>query len=316
MIAEMFGKLPPCGRFWLYLGLVTLAAAAGMSLAFGREISWLHAAFLACMSAIAAFLPHVAYEQWEGGKRKTSVTLAIMAIPLFAIEFYTHAGYTAGLRGRNIETATVQNARYDSRQDEVREGKASLELWAKRLADLEREHAWAATVTADALRAQLSTADEAIRQEERRGGCGPKCLGLKKDKAALEARIALAEEKSTLTTRIEAARKVLAASREKAVTTEHQSSAVAHQNAFLSRVVSLAAHGSLEPTAFVGEAAQQSVNLAMALAGTGLPALALFIAGLYRREDDNHDKRDVADVASQPVVQLRVRTIAQARAAA
>lgn len=316
MIAQMFGELPPWGRFWLYLGGITLAAAAGMSLAFGREISWLHAAFLACMSAVAAFLPHVAYEQWGDGNRKTAITLAIVFVPLFAIEFYTHAGYTAGLRGRNIETAIVQNARYDSRQDEVREGKASLALWERRLSDLEREHAWATTVTADALRTQLSTADEAIRQEERRGGCGPKCLALKKDKAGLEARIALAEEKSTLTTRIEATRKVLSASREKAATTDHQSSAVAHQNAFLSRIVSLAAQGSLEPTPFVGEAAQQSVNLAMALAGTGLPALALFIAGLYRRGEEAGDKPAAAEAVNPPAVQLRVRTIAQARAAA
>lgn len=283
MIREMTRGLPPWGLFWAYLGLATLACAAGMSFAFGYEISVKHALFLVCLSIIAAFLPDVANEQRQQGRPITAAVLALISVPVLAIEFYTHAGYTAGLRGANIETATVQNARYDARQDEVREGKASLAMWEKRLADLTAEHAWAASVTAEALRAQLASANLAIEQESKRGGCGPRCLERTKERDALATRIALAEEKVDLTKKIEATKRILAGSREKAVTTEHKSSAVAHQNDFLARTVALVTAGSLEPSKIMSEGAQQTVNLAMAIAATGLPALAFFVMGLYRR---------------------------------
>ena len=48
---EMFGELSAWGRFWLYLGLITLVWAAAMSYSFGAEISLKHAMFLMCLSA-------------------------------------------------------------------------------------------------------------------------------------------------------------------------------------------------------------------------------------------------------------------------
>lgn len=287
VIRSMFASLDPWGRFWLALGLVTLACAAAMSYAFGAEISLKHALFLTCLTVIAAFLPEAAYSQWERGRKGPAIVLALIAIPTLVIEFYTHAGYTAGLRGYNIETATVQNARYDHRQEEVREGKTSLGMWETRLKALEAENAWLPTVTAEALRSQLASANLAIEQEAARGGCKAKCLARTKERDELSARIALAEEKSDLTGKIEATKRVLAQARDKAAVTEHKSSAVQHQNEFLAKAVALVAVGSLKPSEIMTEGAQQTVNLAMALAGTGLPALALFIAGLYRREQDD-----------------------------
>jgi len=50
-------------------------------------------------------------------------------------------------------------------------------MWEKRLAELEGANAgWITTVTADALRAQLASAELAISQEAARGGCKAKCL--------------------------------------------------------------------------------------------------------------------------------------------
>jgi hypothetical protein len=288
----MYSGLDPWGRFWMTLGLATLCCAAAMSYSFGAEISTKHALFLVALTAIAAFLPEAAYRQWTIGKRTVGVALAVIAVPVLAIEFYSHAGYTAGLRGSNLESATVQNARYDARQDEVKEGRASLVMWEQRLAALTAEHGWTASVTAEALRAQLAGANLAIEQETKRGGCGPKCLERTKERDAISARIAIAEERSSLAAKIEATKRVVAASRDKAVTTEHKSSAVAHQNDFLARTVALVAGGSLEPSKIMTEGAQQTVNLAMALAGTGLPALALFVAGLYRRPESHSGPSD------------------------
>jgi len=167
----------------------------------------------------------------------------------------------------------------------VKEGKASLILWEKRLAELEAANAWSATVTADALRAQLASATLAIEQEAARGGCKAKCLARTKERDDLASKIAIAEEKSDLTRKIEATKAVLAKARDVAAVTEHKSSPVVHQNQFLAKAVTLVGFGSLEPTPHITAAAEQSANLAMAVAGTGLPAFCLFIAGLYRRSN-------------------------------
>ncbi|MGP1667721.1 MAG: hypothetical protein ACTS5I_17850, partial [Rhodanobacter sp.] len=83
-----------------------------------------------------------------------------------------------------------------------------------------------------------------------------------------------------------ATQRILDKKRDTAATTEHKSSAVDHQNRFLAKAVAFVSAGSFKPTEIMTEGAEQTVNLAMALAGTGLPALALFIAGLYRRRDE------------------------------
>ena len=123
----------------------------------------------------------------------------------------------------------------------------------------------------------------------------------------------------TKVTKIEATKAVLAGARDKAAVTEHKSSPVVHQNQFLAKAVTLVGFGSLEPTPHITAAAEQSANLAMAVAGTGLPAFCLFIAGLYRRKEDHQ-----ADIAppvtvtktdTRPSV-LKTQTIAQLRSLA
>lgn len=287
-VTAMMGDIGPAGRVWAHVGVIVLVVAAAMSWGFGAEVSWKHAAFLACLTFVAAFGPDAAHRAWHDGKKGAAIAIALICAPLLAIEFYSHAGYTAGLRGHNIETATVQNVRYDQRQDEVTEGKASLAMWTKRLKELEDQNAgWITTTTAEALRAQLASANLAIEQEAARGGCKAKCLARTQERDALAARIALAEEKDGLTKKIEATKAVLARARNVAAETEHKSSAVVHQNQFLAKAVALVGFGSLAPTPTVEAAAQQSANLAMAIAGTGLPAFCLFVAGLYRRKDDD-----------------------------
>lgn len=288
LITAMMGPLNATGHVWAVVGLIVLVVAAAMSWSFGSEVSWKHAAFLACLTFVAAFGPDAAHRAWHDNKRIASVVIALVCVPLLAIEFYTHAGFTAGLRGHNIETTSVQNVRYDQRQDAVKEGRTNLGFWEKRLAELEAANGWVATVTAEALRAQLASANLAIEQEAARGGCKAKCLERTKERDGLAAKIAIAEEKADLTKKIEGVRKVLSTARETAAVTEHKSSPVVHQNQFLGRAVSLVGFGSLEPTPHIQAAAEQSANLAMAIAGTGLPAFCLFVAGLYRRKDDDH----------------------------
>lgn len=286
-ITAMLGDLTPTGRVWARVGIVVLIVAAAMSWDFGSSVSLKHAAFLAALTFVAAFGPEAAYKAWQERKFGSAIAIAIICAPLLVIEFYSHAGYTAGLRGSNVETAVVQNTKFDARQDEIKEGRASLAMWERRLAELESQNAWVTTVTADALRAQLASANLAIEQEAAKGGCKARCLARTKERDELAAKIALAEEKSTLTKNIEATKRVLAEARDKAAVTEHKSSSVVHQNQFLARAVALVGYQSLEPSKTIETATEQSASIMMALAGTGLPAFCLFVAGLYRREEEH-----------------------------
>jgi hypothetical protein len=288
----MFGDLAPTGRAWARVGIIVLGVAALMSYDFGASVSWKHGAFLALLSFVAAFGPEAAHKAWEEGRKGVATTIAVLCVPLLAIEFYSHAGYTAGLRGDNIATAKVANVKYDNATDAVKEDKANLTMWTERLAKLEAENAWVVTVTADALRAQAVNM-EGDKVFKRSKECANVTIAESRkfcDKLAdIRSRISLAEEKATLTKQIEGTKKVLADARSKADTTEYKSSAVVHQNEFLAKAVALVGYGELAPSATIEETAQQSANLMMALAGTGLPAFALFIAGLYRRKEQSED---------------------------
>lgn len=300
IVKAMFGSLSPWGRFWLALGLFSLAAAAGMSFAVGWKMTALHAIFLACLSFVTAFLPEAAYKAWNEGKKGVAIALTLIAPPLFAVEFGQHAAYTAGIRGHDLATTKVQNIKFDDGRGNVEEAKKTLAMFEKRLADLQGENKWTTSVTADALRAKLQSLNLAIDLEAKRGGCKEKCLARTKERDETASRIAVLERVDETTAKIEATKKVIASAREKAATIEHKSSQTEHMNAFLSKAASFLGKGELTPDAYTEEGTQLSANLAMALVGTGLPALALFVAGLYRREEEAQPDPVARETVSLP----------------
>lgn len=300
LLREMYGELTAWGRFWLVLGLVTLCAAAAMSMAFGWSVSFKHAMFLGCLSVIAAFAPDAAHQQWKRGSKGIAAAIAIVCAPLLMIEFYSHAGYTAGLRGENIAVAKVQNVKWDDGRDQVEDNRANLKLWTEQLATLQADNAWAATVTADGLRQQIDSLKSAEAAEARLGGCGRKCRAIQDEIASVSGKVAVVEQREDLTKRIEATQRLVDKYREKSATIEHKISSVDMQNQFLAKAVALFTEGSLQPTQRQDATAEQTINLAMALAGTGLPAFALFIAGLYRTRDPYEDEPRVVHRSPRP----------------
>lgn len=287
LFRSIYGELDPFGRFWLYIGLAALGAAAAMSFAFGLDVSLKHAVFLAVLTVVAAFGPMAAELLASRGRKGVALAVGLLCVPLLAIEFYSHAGYTAGLRGSNLDVAMVHNTKWQGAQDGVTESKTDLARWAKRLADLEAANVWAPTVTAEALRAQLASANLAIDLEAKRGGCKDRCLARTKERDEIASRIAIAEEHSELTRKIEATRRVIDKARADAAGTEHKVSAVAKQNDALKTWVAMVVNGDTKASEFQAAAAQESANLAMAIAGTGLPAFALFLAGVFRRKPED-----------------------------
>lgn len=289
-ITAMLGDLTPTGKMWARVGVVTLIVAAAMSFDFGYAVSLKHACYLALLSFAAAFGPEVAHKLYEEGRYGFCAFVALCASGLLVIEFGSHQSYTAGIRGSNLGEARTQNVRYDGAQERVEEAKTSLKFWTERLTALEAQNAWVTTVNAEALRSQLASAELAIKQEEARGGCKAKCLARTKERDELLSKIALAEEKGTLVKQIEGARKVIAGARDTADKTERKESAVQHANDSLARLVAFFGQGSTKPSEHIMHGAEMSANLAMALAGTGLPAFCLLVAGLYRkprRHDDD-----------------------------
>lgn len=296
IIKELFGELSLWGKVWLTFGLVALLAAAGMSVMVGWKMTALHALFLGVLSFVTAFLPHSAYQAWQDGKRGVAIIVAFLSIPLFVIEFGQHAAYTAGIRGYDLATTKVQNVKYDDGRADVDEAKATLAMFEKRLAELQGENKWSTTVTADALRARMESLNLAIKLEAERKGCKAICLARTKERDDVAARIAVLERVDETIAKIEATKAVIAKARVKSASIEHKSSTTEHMNAFLSKTAAFVGKGELKPDEYTEEGTQLSANLAIALAGTGLPALALFMAGLYRRKEDE----TLAHTAAKP----------------
>lgn len=246
--------LHPIRKMFRRLGLgLTVCSAAltglfGLTMSHNALLALLVAAGLMCASVASAYVWPFVSEAIHGRRWISAGALAAFGLLVTTTDLTTNFGSIAWQRTTDIQTAAVQNTKYDDKRDMISEGRASLEMWQKRLAALQTEHAWTATVTATALRAEIPALDEAIAQESRRVRCGPKCLALKEKKADVERRIALAEEKADLTKKIESTKAVLANHRERAAETKKADSAALMQNLSLASMFTL----SLQPT----EAAQ------------------------------------------------------------
>lgn len=283
LIRAQYSELHPFGQFFFGLGIVSLVVAAGMTFKFGWSMSVLHALSLAAVSIVASFLPEAAYRIGEEGRKGLAVTIALLFVPLVCVEYFSHVGYTVGQRVENTQQAGVHNTKFDDTRAAVESDRANLALWREHLAKLEAENAWVATVSADGLKAQSLVAQEAIDQEARRGGCGPRCFALMKDKAALDERIALAERASDLSSKIEATQRILDKKTETAATATYESSAVVNQTAFVSKIVSM----SLTPDEGTQEGSQIGISASLALANVLLTPLCFLVAGRFRKRSED-----------------------------
>jgi leucyl-tRNA synthetase len=267
-----------------------------MAYKFGAEMSFEHGVFLVLVAVLAALVLPVRDVIAANGWRSTAKGCTYVLAPLLIFgEFFSHLGYTFGQRDGNVSTAIHQTVALREQGESLAEAKASLTRWQQRLADLEQRNAWVPTVTADGIRAQIDTMDEAIRQEERRGGCGPRCLTLKQQRAALDARRATLEERKDLTDRIEAARAIIDRQRDKVATaakSENGHSAVVAQTTAFAKLYTM----SLTPDAGSLDGVKMAIGVFIALLATIVPPAALTLACRMGRrpEDDITPANDTA----------------------
>lgn len=228
----------------------------GWSMGSNVVMSLILAGGLMCATFASAYVWPFVASAYQSRQWGTFAFLAAFAVLCTGTDLSTNFGSIAWQRSADVDAATKQDVVHDERGEALKEGKTNLALWQKQLAALEAANAWAPTVTATALRAELPAMDEAVRQEEKRGGCGPKCLALKEKKASIESRIAIAEERTSLRDKIEATKRVVDGAREVAVTTKKGESATRDMNLNLASMFTL----SLQPT----EAAQHWTNKGVA----------------------------------------------------
>jgi hypothetical protein len=278
------------------ISTVALVSGAWMSFSFGASMSFAHGITLALLTFVAAFMfvliDHLkanGLATWKAG------LLTGVACIFLAAEFFSHIGYTIGTRVENTEMTEVQNIKYDDSREMVADNKANLKMWKERLADLEKQNGWTATVSADALRAKLPGLELQIDQESKRGGCGPLCLKYTKERDDVKAQIATVEEVTGLKKQIEATQRKVDDYREKSAKVEYKSSPIVNQTKFVSQLATV----SLEP----GKAALTWTQIAI---GFLIAAVTTFLAPYVNFlvfGDAVHSKTTLADKVSTSLQQ-------------
>ncbi|MFZ4072101.1 MAG: hypothetical protein ACOYJ6_18650 [Caulobacterales bacterium] len=272
-------------------------------------MSWLHGVALALTTIACAFMfPAIEFVKRMGmtwGARG----LTVVACGFFALELFGHLGYTVSKRTHSTDAAVVQTAAYDARQDQLASNKANLAEWRAHLAALKSQNAWAASVSADGLRAQIEAANKGIELEEQRGGCKAKCLGLMKQKGDLENRIAIAEKVDDLTRRIEATQRIIDKATDVAITTEKGFSPVKAQTDFVSQLYLLAVTDkpaeALKPDNVTLTVSQILIGFMLALGMTVLSPAAFYIAFCKAADlPPSNTVREASPGMLQPVINV------------
>jgi hypothetical protein len=261
-------------RVLTYVGTAALVVDCAIAASFGWQMSALHAAGLCLLVIATAFVFPAADQLWSEKRRFSAGVVTAGGIVALMVTYTVHVGYTVSQREHDTQQTGVTNVRYRQAQDQVASDKTNLEMWRKQLADLQAQHAWAPTVSAEGLRAQLASHDKAIELEGKRGGCKGKCLVLMEKKAAVEEKIAIAEKQSDLSKRIEATQRILDKKTEVAGNTEFKSSKIVNQTKFLAQIATF----DLEPEGAPMVWTQNGIGALIALVTTFLGPFCYFIA--------------------------------------
>ena len=299
-LATLFGRYwlahNTTGRIWLTMGMIALIVDAALCYQYGITQTVWHGIGFAVVALFFSQLPDGAYSEYAKGNHVAGLVLGALCLPLGAVAYQSHIGYGAGVRLGDIKKAMIQDARYEGAQDTAKENATNLAMWRKQLADLRDANAWTATVTADALRAKLPGLDLAIQLEAKRGGCGRLCEAKTRERDAINAQLAIAEQTSDLSKRIDATQRLVDGARTKAATTEAGMSSVAMQtdaNTQLFGVVRAAWTGEpLETALKTTEQSAKLANLIITAAGSLafmlMAPIGFFMAGRNRMGDELH----------------------------
>jgi hypothetical protein len=301
-------------KIFLCVGTVGLLVSVAMTYKFGSSMSWLHAIALVTVTIAAAFIFPFRAFVLKMGHQGAARSLMALGVFFVGLEFFSHLGYTIGMRERSNIEATAQNASYRNEQENLASEKSNLELWKQHLAKLQAENPWVAAVSADGLKAQVAAHTKAIELEEARGGCKSKCLARMKEKAALEERIGIAEQSNKLAEQIEATQRIVDKKTEVATQSKVGFSPVKAQTDFVGQIY-LAMTGTegekaLSPDSVTLSFTQIFIGFFIALGATFLPTTAMYMAFFGHKPPA--EEADEAPVAA-PVARAPAPAIAKPR---
>lgn len=231
--SKFLNRLCQLAGLGLAVTSLILTATFGASISIGMMFA------LGVISVMASYLPAIMIELGDSGRKWLLIPGIIVALLVTVIDVTTNASTTGVYKTTDVVQANVQQAKYVDRRDAVASAKDEVALFNKLIADLKTENPFATTVSADGLKGQIPAIEEAIRQEAKRGGCGPKCLALKEQLADVQKRIGVAEKLDEHTAKLEAARRGLEKAIAEASTSEQGESAVATQNFRLASLLTL-----------------------------------------------------------------------------
>lgn len=270
--------LRPHFRAIAALGVGAMIVDTIMSAAFGYTIGYVPMIGLAIIS-LGSGLLLVAAEFFRriGWHAVAGVSVAVWVIS-FLFNAWSNMGVATSTRMGEVQQATVQKTKYSERQKASEEAETRLALFTKQLSDLSGQHAWAATVSADGLRAQATNLKSSIASEAKRGGCGNICRGLQDKLVDVSNRIGVAEQRDDLTRRIEATKAVLAKARDDLAGTQSGISATANQSTLYAKLISW--NLADDPDASAVTVANESTGIAMAVVIALVSAFLTFVGAL------------------------------------
>jgi hypothetical protein len=262
----------------LTAGVIALVNSLAMVWAFGASMSLRHAVGLVIVDIVGTLAFVMAGFMATANARGAARAAYGLGAAALTIAFFSHLGYTIGMRTESVAEATTQAAAYTMRADNVAEKRELLAVMQSQLTDLREQNAWSASVTADALRQQVVVGEEAVRQEEARRGCKSKCLDKMAKLADLKSRIATLEKQDDLSARIAATQAVIADAGEATIATKVKLSPVKAQTEFVPQLYNLMvgadAETILSPTGVQMSITGIIIGFLIALASTGsAPAL-------------------------------------------
>lgn len=299
----------PLGQLLFVLALAALAVDASISYQYGKSMTTLHGYGFAIVAIAFCILPDVATTEWRKGGKAAAAGIAFACVPLGLVAYQSHIGYGAGVRLGDMQQTGFQHATLERENKLLASELSNLEMWRKRLSELIGENKWAATVTADALRAQLPGLNLAIDQEAAAGGCKSKCLAKTKQRDEVASRIRILEERTDLQRKIEATQRVVDKKTASVSGMGYHSSTVVNQNDTFAKLFNLAGsflgYSTLTPDQAIKptEVQRDVANTAMA----GSASLAFMLAapilmlgaGLNRRKGLVVEDDDLSDRTMQ-----------------
>lgn len=165
---------------------------------------------LVCLCYAWASLPaHVLENAVNGRWGVVAALIPAIAIALPADSLSTLSALNAA-KGLDQHRAQIEKTAYTDQRQTIKSSKAEIAEWQAYIDKMQRQASWLPSKPASAWDAEIAVKTEAIRQEERRGGCGPICLNLKREQAQLEAYKAMATKYADYQEKIEATKRIIA----------------------------------------------------------------------------------------------------------